>query len=514
MTTDRFYVTTSIPYVNGTPHLGFALELVQADVLARHRRLRGQRVRSLTGTDDNALKNVTAAQAAGVPVQDFVDRNAARFADLRGPLALSLDDFIRTSTDPRHRRGVEALWRRCATRGDFYRKRYEGLYCAGCEHFYSPDELPNGVCPEHGVAPERIAEENWFFRLSRYQERLLKAVESAQVRIEPATKRNEVLALIRAGLADFSVSRPAARSGGWGIAVPGDPGQVIYVWWDALTNYVTALDVGADAPEFQDWWVDAAERVHVIGKGIIRFHAVYWLALLLSAELRLPSAIFVHDYLSTNGAKISKSTGGTVHPEDVIATYGADALRWWFVREAPRIGDTDFTVERLVDRYDSELANGLGNLVSRVLTQVHKFRDGTIDLAATDPAATSIVDATKQVPKVVDAALHRFDLRGATDAIWSVVDAGNRLVDAERPWDLARAEREGDHVAGRRLDGVLTILVESCRVIAHELTPFIPDGAARLTRLLGSGSTVAAPEPAFPRLTSERDRRRPAGPGR
>ncbi|MBB5789260.1 methionyl-tRNA synthetase [Jiangella mangrovi] len=251
MTTDRYYVTTSIPYVNGAPHLGHALELVQADVLARHRRRRGRPVRFLTGTDGNALKNVVAAWAAGVPVQPFVDENAARFAALREPLVLSVDDVIRTSTDPRHAPGVRRLWERCAARGDFHRRRYTGLYCAGCELFYAPDELDDGVCPEHGVQPEEVSEENWFFRLSRYQDELLRLLESGTVRIEPAAKRAEVLAFVRAGLRDVSVSRPAARADGWGIPVPGDPSQVVYVWWDALANYVTALGYGDDGAAYR-----------------------------------------------------------------------------------------------------------------------------------------------------------------------------------------------------------------------------------------------------------------------
>jgi hypothetical protein len=316
----NFYITTAIPYVNAEPHLGHALELVQADAAARHRRLRGQPVRFLTGTDDHALKNVAAARAAGLAVREFVDANAARFRGLREPLGLSFDDFIRTSADARHRAGVEHLWRQCAERGDFYLRHYRGLYCRGCEQFYAPAELDHGVCAEHHAAPEPVAEQNWFFRLSRYTGRLLHALQSGRVRVEPATRRNEVLAFIRAGLADFSVSRPAARAHGWGIPVPGDPGQIIYVWWDALANYITALGYGSgDELRYRDWWANSGERVHVIGKGITRFHAVYWLALLLSAGQPLPTAIYVHEYLSADGAKLSKSAGNAVSPTILLA---------------------------------------------------------------------------------------------------------------------------------------------------------------------------------------------------
>ncbi|MBO4209967.1 methionine--tRNA ligase [Micromonospora echinofusca] len=500
-TDDRFYVTTAIPYVNAAPHLGHALELVQADVLARHRRLRGQPVRFLTGTDDNALKNVTAARAAGVDVRSFVDRNAARFAALRDPLALSFDDFVRTSVDVRHVAGVTRLWRECAAAGDFYRRRYAGRYCVGCEQFYREAELVDGRCPEHLVAPEAVAEENWFFRLSRYTDRLRDVLETGQVRVEPAARRNEVLAFVRAGLADFSVSRPAARAGGWGIPVPDDPDQVVYVWWDALTNYVTALGYGTDAPDYQRWWVDSAERVHVVGKGIVRFHAVYWLALLLSAGLPLPTAVFVHDYLTVDGAKLSKSAATAVDPTELVDRYGVDAVRWWLLRDVARVGDTDFTVDRLVQRADGDLANGLGNLVNRTLTLVHRYRAGRVPGATPTGAATRLVEAYTGLADRIDHALRDVDFRAATGALWSVVDEGNRLVEAERPWELARAEHAGDGTAGPRLDSVLAVLVGACRALATELAPFLPTGAARLRDQLLSGDRVGQPHPAFPRLS-------------
>lgn len=501
-TRGNFYITTAIPYVNAEPHLGHALELVQTDVLARHRRLRGQAVRFLTGTDDNALKNITAADAAGVDVREFVDRNASRFSGLRGPLDLSFDDFIRTSVDPRHRVGVERLWQQCAEQGDFYRRRYEGLYCAGCEQFYVPEELDDGLCPEHRVAPNIVSEDNWFFRLSRYTDALLDALESGRVRVEPTTRRNEIVSFIRSGLNDFSVSRPAIRANGWGIPVPGDPDQIIYVWWEALTNYVTALGYGSDDEQtYREWWVDADERVHVIGKGITRFHAVYWLALLLSAAQPLPTTIYVHEYLSVNGSKLSKSIGNTVSPYDLTDRYGSDAVRWWLLREVARHGDTDFTVERLVNRANNDLSNGIGNLQSRTLTMTAKYRDGHLPRPTHAIAAREgkgLTEAYESLPKLIDDALRRFDFRAATDALCAVVDAGNRLVNAERPWDLARAGTNGHRAASARLDEVLTILVEACRVLASELQPFIPHGAAALKRQVDA-PVVTRPTPVFPR---------------
>ena len=459
------YITTAIPYVNAAPHLGHALELVQADALARHARLRGRRVRFLTGTDDNALKNVTAARAAGVPVGEFVDRNAERFRALRGPLGLSFNDFIRTGTDDRHRTGVARLWRECAARGDFYRRRYHGLYCPGCEQFL------DGRCAEHDLDPEPVTEDNWFFRLSRYEGAIRTILESGRVRIEPPARRNEVLAFVRGGLADFSVSRPAARAGGWGIPVPGDPGQVVYVWWDALANYVTAD---------RDLWVAADERVHVIGKGIVRFHAVYWLALLLSAGLPLPTTIAVHDYLTVDGAKIAKSAGNAVDPAALVARFGTDAVRWWLLREVAPVGDTDFTVDRLVRRADRDLANGFGNLVNRTLTLVHRHHGGEVTGAGKDLVA--------DLPDRIDAALAVFDLRAATGEIRAALDTASRYIDAERPW--ARPDGYED---------VLATLVRACRVIATELEPFLPDGSARLRTQLGTGRLIAHPQPAFPR---------------
>ncbi|MEV4508968.1 methionine--tRNA ligase [Dactylosporangium sp. NPDC049525] len=493
-----FYVTTAIPYVNAAPHLGHALELVQADVLARHRRLRGQQVRFLTGTDENAFKNVTAAAAAGVDVADFVTANADRFAALRGVLELSFDDFIRTSRDPRHARGVAELWRRTAERGDFYQRSYTGRYCQGCEQFYEPAELPGGRCAEHGTVPETVTESNWFFRLSGYADRVLKALETGEVRVEPAAKRNEVLAFVRAGLQDISVSRPAARAGGWGIPVPGDPSQVVYVWWDALANYVTALgDVGGDL--HREWWQDTAERVHVIGKGIVRFHAVYWLALLLSAGLPLPTAIFVHEYLTVDGAKLSKSAGNAIDPAVLADRHGGDALRWWLLREVALLGDTDFTEERLLQRYHQDLANGLGNLVNRTISLVHRYRGGTVPSAAGADPALAGVGTDPALAGAVDRALAGFDFRAATDAIWAAVAAGNRLVEEARPWELAKREQAGDTAAGAELDTVLATLVASCRAVTRELAPFLPAGAARLAAQLGDGEKVGTPEPVFPR---------------
>ncbi|CNG27556.1 methionyl-tRNA synthetase [Mycobacterium tuberculosis] len=484
------YLTTTIPYVNAQPHLGFALELVQADVLARHLH-RHDDVRFQAGTDDNSLKNVLAAEAAGIGVQEFVDARAAEFIGLAGPLSLSVDDVIRTSRDSRHRIGVERLWRACAGAGDLYRRHYEGLYCVGCEQFYSEAELVEGLCPEHGTAPQRVSEENWFFRLSRYADRLHDLISTGRLRIEPAERRNEVLSFISGGLEDFSISRSAERARGWGIPVPDDPEQVIYVWWDALGNYITALGYGNDGPDFRKWWTGGGRRVHLVGKGVLRFHAVYWPAMLLSAGLPLPDEVLVHGYLTAGGRKISKSGGVTVDPVELAGTYGTDAVRWWLLREVPRVGDVDFTAERLVLRANDELANGLGNLVNRVASMVHRYRDGLV------PAAEGPRELDKVCAKVesrVDVALRDFDFRRATAAVWEIVDEANRYINRVRPWELGK---NGDG----RLDAVLAELVLACRTLSEQLAPFLPDLAARVGRQC-AGERLPTPEPVFVRLAA------------
>jgi methionyl-tRNA synthetase len=512
------YITTTIPYVNARPHLGFALELVQADVLARYHRSVGEQVRLQAGTDDNSLKNVLAAQAAGVTVQEFVDANAAAFTGLAGPLSLSTDDLIRTSTDPRHRPGVERLWRACAARGDLYRRHYEGLYCVGCEQFYPPGELRDGRCREHGTVPGLVSEQNWFFRLSRYAGQLRGLIGDGVIRIEPAERRNEVLAFIDGGLADFSVSRGVERARGWGIPVPGDPDQVIYVWWDALANYLTALDYAGGGENLGRWWTTASRRVHLLGKGVLRFHAVYWPAILLSAGEPVPTDILVHGYLTENGRKISKSSGATrtaspADPYGLAGTYGTDAVRWWLLREVPRGADADFTVDRLVGRANGELANGFGNLVNRVVSLIHRYRDGHVPPATAVAAESPVLDnpvldnpvldnpgldaAIADAPGVIAEALGDFDFRRATEAVWRIAEEANRLVNRTRPWDLARA---GDHA---RLADVLSRLLRACQAIGAQLAPFLPDAALRITRQCTPDATgrLPLPTPLLPRLT-------------
>ena len=482
------YVTVAIPYVNAEPHLGYAYELVEADIYARARRLAGDDVRLLGGTDDHALKNVLAADAEGVPTGAFVDANARRFAALGGPLDISFDDFLRTSADPRHRPAVERLWRACAANGDLYQRTYEGDYCVGCERFYDNDELivePGEVarCPEHDTTVERVAETNWFFRLSRYAERLRRSISAGELAIHPRPFADEILAFIDSGLEDISVSRPANRARGWGIPVPDDPTQVVYVWFDALANYLSALEFGdPDSDAYKRWCLQADRRVHVIGKGILRFHALYWPAFLVSAHQPLPTRVEVHPYLTVDGAKISKSGPSTVSPFAVVDRWGTDAVRWWFARDVGPVADTDFTEQRLVERVDQDLAKGIGNVANRIATLAQ--RAGVQAGGRCTP-----IDGVAGLDEDVLGALGDFDLRGATQAICAAVDALNRALEATRPWELFHLAAP----ANAHLDELLGRYLASVEVIAAAVRPIVPALARRLQALLVEGPQLVQP---------------------
>jgi methionyl-tRNA synthetase len=479
------YITVAIPYVNAAPHLGYAFELVEADLVARARRALGDPVRFLGGTDDHSLKNVLAAEAAGAPTGAFVAEQGARFAHLAGPLGLTFDDFVRTGSDQRHRPAVERLWRACAERGDLVRRAYEGLYCVGCEQFFDAVELTDGRCPDHGTPAERVSESNWFFRLSRYQQQLLDLIERDELLIEPSPFRAEVLAFVRSGLRDISVSRSVARARGWGIGVPDDPTQVISVWFDALTNYISGLGYGSGSPDYDTWWRASDDRIHVVGKGILRFHAVYWPAFLLSAGEPLPTRVHVHPYLTTGGAKLSKSSGGGVSPTEVVAEHGTDALRWWFARDVSATADTDVTVDRLVARADEDLANGLGNAVNRITGLAHRYRDGRI----LDTGARPLEGAV-DLPVRVARALAAFDRRGATALIVDLVSRLNREIEATAPWQLAK-HPDSAHLFDQLIDRFAGTL----RCLGEAIAPVTPELSARIGAALEGG----APEPVFPR---------------
>lgn len=510
-----YYITTAIPYVNARPHVGFALEIIQADALARYQRLFGRDVRFLTGTDDNSLTNVQAAEREDVPVAELVKRNARHFEALKGQLELSNDDFIRTSTEPRHRLGVEKLWRACDARGDIYKKRYQGLYCVGCEQFYTPDELVDGKCPDHATVPELVEEENYFFRLSKYQERLEALIESDAYRIVPRTRKNEVLSFIRGGLQDFSVSRSVQRAKGWGIPVPGDPSQVVYVWFDALSNYINALGYADQGPLYRKYWEECPERVHVIGKGIIRFHAVYWPAMLMSAGVPLPHQLLVHGYITIDGQKMSKTLGNVVEPVQAASRYGSDQLRYYLLSEVSTTGDGDYGDARMAQRINSDLANDYGNLASRVFKMVESYCGGVM------PKAKKLTSDDEELKALAlglegkaKAAVDGFDLNTALSAVMDAVKATNRYIESNAPWKLFK---QGDQ---ERIDTVLNTAAETLRICSVLMSPAMPSKCRQLMARLGipdeplleqaqrwglvkPGTKIAAGEPLFPRIDTK-----------
>lgn len=483
-----WYITTSIPYVNAQPHIGHALELIQADVLARYHRLYGHTVRFQTGADENSLKNVQAAEQEGIATAALVERNARRFEQLRPALDLSFDDFIRTSAEPRHEQGVHKFWQACAARGDLYKRHYRGRYCIGCEQFYEESELVDGRCPVHGTTPEVVEEENYFFRLTRYEDELHRLIAADKFRIVPETRKREVLRFIERGLHDFSISRTRARARGWGIPVPGDDEQVIYVWFDALTNYITALDYAHDGPAYQQYWVESCERIHLVGKDIIRFHAIYWPAMLLSAGAPLPTQLWVHGFLTVEGQKISKSLGNVIDPVGLAQQVGIDALRYYLLRKVPSTGDTDFTRDELVRTYNADLADQLGNLVSRVTKMITQYTGGIVPAPGPlDDAAQGLVDLAGRVAQEIDDAVAQFALHKALAALWELVGATNKYVVEVEPWRLARTLREqrADTTVARQLSTALYVLAEALRVIAHQLAPFLPGTADAIVQQLG-----------------------------
>jgi len=460
----KFYLTTAIYYVNALPHLGHALEKVQADTLARYHRFLGEDVFFLTGTDENSLKNVQAARKEGIPVQKLVDRNSEKFHQLKGILNLSFDDFIRT-TEKRHVKGVQKLWQACQK--DIYKKTYRGLYCVGCEEFYKESELYNGLCPEHQTKPVLVEEENYFFRLSKYQSQLKDLIEKDKLRIIPQVRKNEVLSFINSGLEDICISRSAERAGNWGIDVSGDDSQKIWVWFDALSNYLNALGYAENSKKFKKYW---PADLHIIGKGILRFHAVYWPALLLSASLLLPKEIFIHGYITSNGQKMSKSLGNVVDPFELVKKYGTDAVRYFLLREIPSTEDGDFTEAKFIERYNGDLAGGLGNLVARVITLAQKFKVKNFKESSADfsPPQNS---------------LEEFDFGSYLRAVWGFIGVCDKYIEDNRLWE------------GNKNQGIESLLYAIAK-IAELLKPFLPETSEKIIKQLKTKKS----EPLFPRF--------------
>ncbi|MDX9971962.1 MAG: methionine--tRNA ligase [FCB group bacterium] len=474
------FVSTAIPYVNAKPHIGFGFELIQTDAYARYLRLTGRDTFFLTGTDENSLKNVRAAQEQGITTEELCERNSETYRELLGVLDISADYFIRTSVDPLHLKGAQALWSRCKPE-DIYKRHYSGLYCVGCEDFYTEKDVPDGICPDHKTPLERVEEENYFFRLSAYQDQILDLLESGRLRVIPNSKRNEMLSFVKGGLQDFSISRSRERAGNWGIPVPGDPGQVMYVWYDALANYVTALQLADEGPLLEKYWTGSHKKTHVIGKGVNRFHTVYWPAMLLSAGLPVPEQVFVHGYITINGQKISKSLGNVIDPVSQVEQYGVDAVRYYLLRAVSPYEDGDFSETRFKEVYNADLANNLGNLARRIET------------LAVKAGYAAPPEETPSAPAGFREAMDDFRFNDALATLWSLATVMNGRIEEVKPWELAKQGRDAE------LKVFLDEMVLGVRVIAHWLQPFLPGTAAKLTALFKEGP-VERGEPLFPRL--------------
>ena len=548
----KFYITTPIYYVNGLPHIGAAYTSIAADILARYHRARGEKVHFLMGVDENAQKNVESAlkltpsnspskrgrkgktfpplcspkasppredkgRLGGVRqiVQTYVDEMAAKWQGTWDALDISNDDFIRT-TEKRHVKYVEKFWS-MVKKGDIYKGKYEGLYCTGCEAYKTEADLVDGLCPDHKRAPDKLSEENYFFRLSNYRDALLKHIDTHPEFIQPEARRNEVYAYIKAHAVDFSISR---KNLAWGIPVPGDPSQTIYVWFDALINYVSAVaqtppnlplarggkisispPLGVGVRGGQGWW---PADLHLVGKDIIKFHCAYWPAMLMSAGLPLPRTVFAHGFFTVDGQKMSKTLGNVVDPVVIARKYGNDVLRYYLLREIPFGGDGDFSEERLRQRYNGELANGIGNLTARVLTMVEKYAGGKIpnqknvissEHGEREISTPGIGQGKRSLAGARDDEFIRnnkwwpqyethmaaFELDRSLETVWAHVAELDTLIDREKPWRLAKGDADGK----ARLIEVLYILGENLRHIAWMLLPFMPDTAQKIFDQLG-----------------------------
>jgi len=462
----RFYATTPIYYVNDAPHIGHAYTTVIGDAVSRWHRLLGDDVLFLTGTDEYGLKNQQAAEAQGVHPQELADRNSQRFRDAWDLLDVDYDDFIRTTQD-RHRVAVQKFLQAVYDHGDIEKDTYEGLYCVSCEAYYTEDELVDGNCPIHGRPVQRMQETNWFFRLSRYEQRLLDWYEAHPDAVIPATRRNEVLGFIRSGLRDISISRGAFD---WGVPLPWDPEQVAWVWFDALPNYLTAVGYGDDPERFATWW---PADYHLIGKDIVRFHAVYWPAMLMAAGLEPPRCVATHGWLLVKGEKMSKTRLNQIAPAQLVEDFGVDPVRYHFLREVPFGPDGDFSYEGMVSRYNSDLANNLGNLLSRVATVVGSKCGGFGPAAARDSPLAAVAE---RVYSDAAAAWDRLAPADALDATWQLIREANAYLEANEPW---KAE------PGPEVDIVLGSAVEALRIVAVLACPALPSATAEVWRRLG-----------------------------
>lgn len=427
MPNKNFYITTSIIYTNAPPHMGFALELVQADVIARIKRRQGYNVYFLTGTDEHGLKIQKKAEKLGIPPGRLAEKNRKKVKNLLKQLDISNTDFICTTDEKRHKPAVKKIWRKLNQAGDIYKKPYKGLYCVGCEAFLTPKDLKHGKCPKHNARPEKVEEENYFFRLSRYENKLKEKIENNELKITPQGRKKEMLNLIGKGLEDVSFSRPK-KNLSWGWEVPGDKTQTIYVWTEALINYISALDYGKSDTlgKMKKWW---PANIHCIGKDILRFHALIWPAMLLAIGLKLPKKIFVHGFVTSKGKKMSKSIGNVVVPFEIIDKFGAQPLRYFLLKEIPPFKDGDFTQERFERVYKAELKNGLGNLVQRITALGYKNKINKLN-----PPTYKVRKEINQATKGVNQNLNHFQFDKALRRINKLARFANTYIDKTKPW--------------------------------------------------------------------------------
>ena len=469
----KFFLTTAIDFVNSRPHLGTAYEKVTADVIARYKRLAGFDTRFLMGNDEHSQNVFRRAQELGQDPLAYCDEMERVFTGVWRRLDVSYDDFIRTTDPRRHKPAVQQMAQACYDAGDIYEGVYEGWYCVGCEAFKQEKDLVNGCCPIHpATTPEWIREKNWFFKLSKYQQPLLDHYARNPSFIEPEMRRNEILRVVEAGLDDISVSR-AGQS--WGIPLPFDPGSVVYVWFDALINYAAAVGYGWNDELLEQWW---PADLHIIGKDITRFHCVIWPAMLMSAKLALPAHVFGHGWISVGNQRMSKSLGNVVDPIDAAERYGTDPLRLYLAKEIPYGGDGDFTWERLGEKYNADLANNLGNLVSRVSAMTERYRHGQLSTGRS--GSDRLVGVATQAVADYRSAMDRYALHDGVAAAFRIVDAANLFIADTQPWALAKDDANTD-----RLTGVLAEAAEAVRVAAVLLLPVMPSSAAEILRRMG-----------------------------
>lgn len=479
-----FYVTTPIYYVNDRPHIGTAYSTIVADVLARYHRLRGEPTRFLTGVDEHGLKLERRAREQGMEPQAFVDSMAPPFREAWQQLACRYDDFLRT-TEPRHKQRVHELWRRCEDKGDIFEAEYEGHYCVGCEAYYTEKDLVDGtLCPTHKKPVEVLKEKTFFFRLSAYTDKLLDFYEKHPNFVQPEGRFNEVKSFVREGLKDLSISRGTFK---WGVPVQNRPEHVVYVWFDALTNYLSSLDApprpGERSPSYETFWSPKAEVVHIVGKDILRFHAVYWPAFLLSADIAPPTQVWAHGWLTVDGQKMSKSLGNFISPAPIVEAVGADVLRYYLMRDVAFGQDGDFSHTNLLARYHGDLGNGLGNLLNRVVASFVKNsfagKVPSIDEAALTPLDRTLIERARTSASIAAEQLRHINPNRALDAIWELVSAANKYVDQTEPWKLAK---QGDT---KRLGEVVYTVLEALRFLGVMLWPFMPQKCDALLDQLG-----------------------------